>query len=38
LKRLTAPDMQIPFSSALEKGFYPQAADIVAAARDLVQG
>ena len=38
LKRLTAPDMQIPFSPALEKGFYPQATDIVAAARDLVQG
>jgi pyruvate dehydrogenase E1 component beta subunit len=38
LKRLTAPDMQIPFSPALEKGFYPQAADIVAAARALVQG
>jgi hypothetical protein len=29
--------MQIPFSPALEKGFYPEAADIVAAARQLVR-
>ena len=33
LRRLTAPDMQIPFSPALEKGFYPDAAQIVDAAR-----
>jgi hypothetical protein len=29
--------MQLPFSPALENGFYPKAADIVAAARALVQ-
>jgi hypothetical protein len=29
--------MQIPFSPALEKGFYPDAAQIVDAARRLLQ-
>ncbi len=37
IKRLTAPDMQIPFSSALEQGFYPDAAMIALAARELIE-
>ncbi len=37
IKRLTAPDMQIPFSSALERGFYPDAAMIALAARELIE-
>lgn len=36
IMRLTAPDMQIPFSPALEQGFYPQVEQIVVAARKLV--
>ena len=36
IMRLTAPDMQIPFSPALEQGFYPQVDQIVVAARKLV--
>ena len=37
IKRLTAPDMQIPFSSALEKGFYPDAEMIATAVRQLIK-
>lgn len=37
IKRLTAPDMQIPFSTALEKGFYPEVEQIAAAVRELVK-
>ena len=37
IKRLTAPDMQIPFSSALEKGFYPDAEMIASAVRQLIK-
>ena len=35
IKRVTAPDMQIPFSPALESGFYPTAEKIVAAVRTI---
>ncbi len=35
IKRVTAPNMQIPFSPALEGGFYPTAEKIVAAARSV---
>jgi pyruvate/2-oxoglutarate/acetoin dehydrogenase E1 component len=34
--RLAAPDVQVPFSPALEADFYPRTEDIVAAARKLV--
>jgi len=37
IKRLTAPDMQIPFSTALEKGFYPDAVMIATAVRELLK-
>ncbi|MEL0083521.1 MAG: alpha-ketoacid dehydrogenase subunit beta [Gammaproteobacteria bacterium] len=37
IKRLTAPDMQIPFSPALEKGFYPEVEQIVTATRALME-
>ncbi len=35
--RLAAPDMQIPFSPALEKQMYPNKADIIAAVRRVTQ-
>lgn len=35
IKRVTAPDMQIPFSPALESQFYPTAEKIVAATRTI---
>jgi pyruvate dehydrogenase E1 component beta subunit len=34
--RLTAPDVQVPFSPALEKALYPTQAQIVAAAKGLL--
>ncbi|WP_237482372.1 alpha-ketoacid dehydrogenase subunit beta [Lichenibacterium dinghuense] len=35
IRRVTAPDMQIPFSPALEAGFYPTADKIVAVTRTI---
>ena len=35
IARVTAPDMQIPFSPALETGFYPTADSIVASTRTI---
>jgi pyruvate dehydrogenase E1 component beta subunit len=35
--RITAPDMQIPFSPSLEKQMYPNKQDIVAAVRKVTQ-
>ena len=35
IRRVTAPDMQIPFSPALEGGFYPTADKIVAVTRTI---
>jgi acetoin:2,6-dichlorophenolindophenol oxidoreductase subunit beta len=34
--RLTAPDVHVPFSPALEESFYPQKEAIIAAARKLM--
>ena len=34
--RLTAPDMQIPFSPALEKQFYPRRDGIAATVREVL--
>lgn len=36
IKRVTTPDMQIPFSPALEKQFYPNRISIAAAARSIL--
>ncbi|MDH3404695.1 MAG: alpha-ketoacid dehydrogenase subunit beta, partial [Acidobacteriota bacterium] len=36
LKRVTAPDTPVPYSPPLEHDFLPNAADVVAAARELV--
>ena len=36
VKRIAAPDTPVPFSPVLEKAFIPQAADVVAGLRDLV--
>lgn len=33
--RVAAPDMQVPFSPAMERGFYPEADDIAAAIRKV---
>ncbi|MCU1656078.1 MAG: Transketolase central region [Pseudonocardiales bacterium] len=38
IRRVTAPDMVVPFSPALEAGFYPDADKIVAAAHSVVGG
>jgi pyruvate dehydrogenase E1 component beta subunit len=35
--RITAPDMQIPFSPSLEKQMYPNKQDIVAAVKKVTQ-
>ena len=37
VKRIAAPDTPVPFSPPLEKAFIPQAADVVAGLRDLVE-
>ena len=37
VKRLAAPDTPVPFSPALEAAFIPQAADVSAAIRELVE-
>jgi pyruvate dehydrogenase E1 component beta subunit len=36
IKRVTTPDMQIPFSPALEKQLYPNRDSIAAAARAVL--
>jgi 2-oxoisovalerate dehydrogenase E1 component beta subunit len=37
IKRVTAPDSPVPFSSPLEKAFIPQVEDVVAGLRDLAE-
>lgn len=36
IQRLTAPDVHVPFSPVMEKGLYPEKAEIIAAAKRLV--